>query len=240
MSSYDYRYTRIKCNGELVIRTTVVGLAAETFLRLAIHDRLGFDALRPDFGDKVIMRDCTVEGRKMDSEILVDVPREASALAIRVALQAVEDLESAGYRAGDAIRPHFDASRKKVGEHDIVAERRSILPRRQKGFSSVDLKIRVITHPHRSLQTFRLQLRKRVAEESKLWAACCAQPRAGQQRSDGWYVEKWAERLVLMVQFSNPDASEWQILRCESIANTKGASWVTLLGWDEPSTFREQ
>ena len=42
--------------------------------------------------------------------------------------------------------------------------------------------------------------------------------------------------LVLMVQFSNPDASEWQILRCESIANAKGASWVTLFGWDEPST----
>ena len=231
MASYDYRATPIKCNGELVIRTTVVGLAAEEFLRLAIHDRLGFHALRADFVTTVTMRDCYVDGTKAESHILVAVPREASDLAKRIARQSVEALESSGFRVLDAIRPQFDAGRNKAGEHDIVGERRDIPCGRRGGLSSVDLKVRVITHPHLKLQEFRNQLRRSVAERSKLWAACCAPQPEGLVRGGGRSQECWAERLVLMVQLRSPDATDWDMMRCEAIANAKGATWAPLFGW---------
>ena len=165
----------------------------------------------------------------MKGEIQIFVAEEASNLAMRVACRVAQDLEASGFRLLDAVSPQFDITRKKVGEHDIVAERRV----RCGGYTSVELKLRVITNPKKTLRNCREQLRREAAAESKLWATCCLDPAPSQPTGDGHLASsKWAERVVFMVQFSSPDAQSWSQMRCESITNSAHARWTNIFGWE--------
>lgn len=116
-----------------------------------------------------------------------------------------------------------------MGEHDVVAERR----RRCRGYSSVDVECRVITHPNTTLQTFREQLRREVASESKLCEICCLNPIPKQPGQDERFgCRSWAERLVFMVQFSSPESQSWSKTRCEAIENSPRAQWTNIFGWE--------
>ena len=145
---YDHVKHVISLNGERVGRMTLVGFAVERFLMFAICNRIGFHSLRPGLVSQVGVRDCIVNGTKMKGEIQIFVAEEASNLAMRVACRVAQDLEASGFRLLDAVSPQFDVTRKKVGEHDIVAERRV----RCGGYTSVELKLRVITHPKKTLR----------------------------------------------------------------------------------------
>ena len=227
---YNIVQNHITLNDEPITRMTLVGLAAESFLRLAICSRLGFHCLRSGMVKHVDVRCCFVDGRKIASAIQISVDESTSDLAMRVARQLAEDMEASGYRLLDAVRPQFDRNRAKVGEHDIVAERR----KQCIGYSSLDLKCRVITHPKTTLETFREQLRKDVALKSKLWHTCCLKPspkQPGQDAQCGFPF--WAERLVYMVQFSSAGAQSWSKTRCEAIANSPRAEWTNIFGWDD-------
>ena len=70
---YDHVKHVISLNGERVGRMTLVGLAVERFLMLAIRNRIGFHSLRPGLVSQVGVRDCIVNGTKMKGEIQIFV-----------------------------------------------------------------------------------------------------------------------------------------------------------------------
>ena len=97
----------IVLNGDRITRMSIVGLAAECFLRLAIRMHLGFRCLRADLVNHVDVRNCTVDGQKFKGAIQISVDEDASDLAMRVACQVAEDMETSGYRLLHAVRAQF-------------------------------------------------------------------------------------------------------------------------------------
>ena len=212
---YDYsdNARKIFRNGYLVRSLTVIGVAAEQFLKLAIHYRRGFNALSWWSVKSVEMRGVIINGVSRSS-ITVEVPRRDAEIALRLARAVVERLEQVGFRMLDAIVPQRDARNTVVGEHDLVAERSG-----QTGKSSIEIKCRTFLDGCRR-DEFRRQLQK---DTCTWWPTAVARPNHG-----------WAERVCALVEFSSRGADVWSALRCESLpaeAKDEPAGWTPLFGW---------
>ena len=110
----DYKEQKIYLNGYVVGPLTIIGLAAELFWRLAVHDRRGFNALTWTNVQAVEIRNAVVNERSRSS-LVVAVPRKDAEKALRVSRVVAERLEQSGFRILDAIVAQWDASGRKVG-----------------------------------------------------------------------------------------------------------------------------
>ena len=212
---YDYTLQKVYLNSYVVSCFTVVGIAAEYFWRLAIHDRRGFNALSWSSVRVIEMRNVIINDRR-HSLIEVGVPQRDAEMALRVARAVVERLEKAGFRMLDAIVPQKDVDGGTVGEHDLIAERFG-----KHGKSSVEVKCRCIKDG-RCRDTFRRQIQ---CQAYKLWPAAIAKKN-----------HDWSERVCVLVEFSAAGAQTWSAIRCEALPATSKsnalANWRPLFGWD--------
>ena len=123
----DYRACAVQLNGYRVKQLCVVSLAAERFWFLAFRDRRGMGSLA--WGDvaSVELHGASVSGRTRSS-LVVGLTRADSELALRVARAVALLVERHGFRVIDAVVPQKSAVAARVGrvgEHDLVCERRA-------------------------------------------------------------------------------------------------------------------
>ena len=213
MCDYSDTAHKIFLNGYLVRSLTIIGIAAEYFWKLAIHDRRGFNCLSWSDVESVELRDVVVNDRNR-SLVEVSVPRRDAEIALQLAHAVVELLEQKGFRMLDAIVPQRDASGNKVGEHDLVAERSG-----PSGKSSIEIKCRTILDDRR-----RDEVRRQVQKDAyKWWPTAIARPRHG-----------WGERACVLVEFRSRDADNSFAIRCETLPAdlpNEAPNWKPLVGW---------
>jgi hypothetical protein len=192
---------------------TMVGIVVESFLALALHARRGFGALAWHDVPSVTLRNVYVNGCKRAKAELQVLRRDAE-VALRIAIRVCERLEKFGYRLLDAIIPQLDASGKSRGEHDLIGERKPL-----RGKSSIEVKCRTIKKDH-----FRKTVRRQIQNLAcKLWPEAVRKPNHG-----------WAERVVVLVEFSHPEDEMCDEIRCESLlvgADNNPENWKPLFGW---------
>ena len=129
MSPIDFRSTRLFVDGHRVKQLLVVSLAAERFWRLAFHERHGLNGLTWNDVPTIQVRNVVIVAgvgvatrkRKLDA-VEVELKREDSMLALRVARDVARLLEKRDYRILDAVVPQLNKDKDRVGEHDLVCE----------------------------------------------------------------------------------------------------------------------
>ena len=219
---YDYLKDVIKSNNERVTVLAVVGLAVESFLYLAYHARHGFNVLDWHHVKSVTFYKVMINGNKYPTaEAEVKVPRPDVERALNVARIIAERLEKFGFRIFDAVVPELNGSRKSVGDHDLLAERR-----RMRGRSSIEIKLRTITKD-RYIETVRKQVRHLSyhGRSKVFWTTAISKPN-----------HKWVERVVVLAIFPTPLSDHFEI-RCEALpamAEYKPENWQVLFGWEPP------
>ena len=223
MTSVDYREVALYVDNVRVKQLFVLSLAAERFWRLAFHDARGMAGLRPHHVERVEVRNAyrNEGGRKieMKSPLLVALTREDSRLALRVAEQIVTLVESKGYRILDAIQPQKDANNKKVGEHDLVCEKRGQTGS-DRGLSSMEIKLRAA-----STMEVLTKERKRIQKLGyKLWPWM-------KEESDG----RWRDRVVVLLRWTKVQdefnlACSYDSSYAESVSRVS-QDWEPQWGW---------
>lgn len=211
----NWAKTRVFVDGQLVTRLRVLGLVVEAFLRLAFNDKKGLNALRFDLVRNIFMNGCTVSGRRQEGALSLDVSEDLSALGYLLACDICDRLENRGFRILDAISK-VSVGKKKLGEHDLVCERRNVF---DKGKTSVEIKLRHVAVPDRCLGQLRLNLRDEAVSESALWQHLLENE-----------PENWRERCVLLYDFPTESSPKWRNSYCEACAGKDGR-WTTLWGW---------
>ena len=216
----DYRAICLYVGKYRVNQLTVVGLAAESFWRLAFHERRGIAALVWSDVKTIQVRDVVRNGRQFKS-LEVALSREDSQLALRAAIATVDAVELHGLRILDAIVPQKGGSGVSVGEHDLVCERRQCAV----GKTSVEVKFRRIVAAS-MLQRVRVQ----VCGET--WKLVAHVDREGQP-----YCKKsgFVERVCILLCWgpgpSDPFAlSDWSHSYAEA-TSLDTQHWEVWWGW---------
>lgn len=215
---YDFVADRIVLNRSRVTVLAVVGLAVETFVALVYHARKGFNALAWHQVKSVTFYDVTVNGVHK-TKVEVSVPREQAERALRIAFAICVRLEKFGFRLLDAVVAELDTKKQKVGEHDLIGERKG-----QKGKSSLEIKLRTIEKDS-FIDTVRKQVQSLAfyGPSKRFWPTAVAKNN-----------HPWAERVVVLVIFRDPLADDFEIC-CEALpahAQCKPENWQALFGWE--------
>jgi hypothetical protein len=217
----DYRACAVQLNGYRVKQLCVVSLAAERFWFLAFRDRRGMGSLA--WGDvaSVELHGASVSGRTRSS-LVVGLTRADSELALRVARAVVSLVERHGFRVLDAVVPQKSAVAARVGrvgEHDLVCERRA----GARGLSSVEVKLRQVNVSGR-LPVVRRQVQ---LEAWAMWP----DTKADTQRA-------WAERLCVLLVWGPGNSfslGDWSDAYGEAIPASaeecQPEMWMPVWGW---------
>ncbi len=217
----DYRACAVQLNGYRVKQLCVVSLAAERFWFLAFRDRRGMGSLA--WGDvaSVELHGASVSGRARSS-LVVGLTRADSALSLRVARAVALLVERHGFRAIDAVVPQKSAVAARVGrvgEHDLVCERRA----GARGLSSVEVKLRQVSVSGR-LPVVRRQVQQ---EAWAMWP----DTKADTQRA-------WAERLCVLLVCGPGNSfslGDWSDAYGEAIPASaeecQPEMWMPVWGW---------
>jgi hypothetical protein len=151
-------YARLKKGGKVYERCRFLGVVLEHFLYRAFgKPRRGLYALMPGDVASVDLWDVTNADTLVTHRCAtVDVSVEDAVLALSVAIWIVEGLENHGLRILEAL----PAGEPRVGDHDLVVERRGV-----RGKGSVEVKVMQVGE---GLEAARTRERK-AAEESACW-----------------------------------------------------------------------
>ena len=210
---YDCRHAIISLNGLDVTRMTVLGLAVEFFLYLAIRENRGFASLEPNDVKEVLINHCYLAGIYQRSPIRVKVLPEWSPVALLLAKRVTDHCHNAGIRIFDALRPHY-RGHTKLGEHDLVGE---YVGADRPGLISIEVKCQTVQKPA-NLPQYRKDLRKTQADENPMWLHCKTLKKP-----------LWLERHVIMIDFASADSERYREIRCDAL--DKCGHWKDLYGW---------
>ena len=112
---YDCRHALISVNGLDVTRMTVLGLAVELFLSLAVHDNHGFAGVDPGDVQHVTISKCYLAGQYQSAHICVEVLLEWAQVALPLAKWIADHFHNCNIRIFDAVRPHYKGFKKAWG-----------------------------------------------------------------------------------------------------------------------------
>jgi len=210
---YDCRHALISVNGLDVTRMTVLGLAVELFLSLAVHDNHGFAGVDPGDVQHVTISKCYLAGQYQSAPIRVKVLLAWALVALPLAKRIADHFHNCNIRIFDAVRPHYKGS-KKLGEHDLVGED---VAADSLGLLSIEIKCQTVTNP-RNLQQYRMDLRKTQADEHPMWLHCKTLKKPS-----------WLERHIVMIDFPTVDSERYRGIRCEAV--DKSGRWKDMYGW---------
>ena len=210
---YDCRHALISVNGFDVTRMTVLGLAVELFLSLAVRGNRGFAGVEPGDVQHVSISQCHLGGQYQSAPIRVKVFLEWAQVAFRLAKRIADHFHNHEIRIFDAVRPHHKGT-KKLGEHDLVGE---YVAADAPGLLSIEIKCQTVKHPG-NLQQYRMDLRRTQADEHPMWLHCKTLKKP-----------PWLERHIVMIDFPTVDSERYRGIRCEAL--DKSGRWKDVYGW---------